>query len=67
MRLAVADAGNDPAGSTTRQAYDLLAEGFGAGVNGPLDRRDGDTGRSRGGRRARVCSTPWPPPPAWPW
>ncbi len=36
MRLAVADAGNDPAGSTTRQAYDLLAEGFGPGVNGPL-------------------------------
>ena len=36
MRLAVADAGNDPAGSTTRRAYDLLAEGFGAGVNGPL-------------------------------
>ncbi|WP_380163961.1 MMPL family transporter [Jannaschia sp. R86511] len=26
----------DPAGSTTRQAYDLLAEGFGPGVNGPL-------------------------------
>ncbi|HET9600466.1 MAG TPA: MMPL family transporter [Acidimicrobiales bacterium] len=36
MRLAVADAGNDPAGSTTRRAYELLAEGFGAGVNGPL-------------------------------
>ncbi|MET1049081.1 MAG: MMPL family transporter, partial [Acidimicrobiales bacterium] len=31
-----ADAGNDPAGSTTRRAYELLAEGFGAGVNGPL-------------------------------
>ena len=36
MRLAVADAGNDPADTTTRQAYDWLAEGFGAGVNGPL-------------------------------
>jgi RND superfamily putative drug exporter len=36
MRLAVADAGNDPAGSTTREAYDFLADGFGAGVNGPL-------------------------------
>jgi RND superfamily putative drug exporter len=36
MRLAVADAGNDPAGSTTRQAYDLLAKGFGPGLNGPL-------------------------------
>ena len=36
MRLAVADEGNDPAGSTTRLAYDRLAEGFGPGFNGPL-------------------------------
>jgi RND superfamily putative drug exporter len=36
MRLGSADAGSDPTGSTTRQAYDLLAEGFGAGYNGPL-------------------------------
>ena len=36
MRLASADAGNDPAASTTRQAYDLLADGFGPGSNGPL-------------------------------
>jgi RND superfamily putative drug exporter len=36
MRLGSSDAGNDPAGSTTRQAYDLLAEGFGPGFNGPL-------------------------------
>ena len=36
MRLASADAGNDPAGSTTRLAYDRLAEGFGPGFNGPL-------------------------------
>jgi RND superfamily putative drug exporter len=36
MRLATADEGNDPAGSTTRQAYDLVAEGFGPGANGPL-------------------------------
>lgn len=36
MRLAMADAGNDPAGSTTRAAYDLLASGFGPGSNGPL-------------------------------
>jgi RND superfamily putative drug exporter len=36
MRLATADAGNDPAGSTTRKAYDLLAGGFGPGANGPL-------------------------------
>jgi putative drug exporter of the RND superfamily len=36
MQMNFSDAGNDPAGSTTRQAYDLLAEGFGAGFNGPL-------------------------------
>ncbi len=36
MRLGFADAGTDPSGTTSRQAYDLLAEGFGPGVNGPL-------------------------------
>ena len=36
IRLGQTDAGNDPAGSTTRASYDLLAEGFGAGFNGPL-------------------------------
>ncbi|MDP3969752.1 MAG: MMPL family transporter [Nocardioides sp.] len=36
IRLGFADAGTDPADSTTRQGYDLLAEGFGAGSNGPL-------------------------------
>jgi RND superfamily putative drug exporter len=36
MRLASADAGNDPRGSTTRVAYDRIAEGFGTGLNGPL-------------------------------
>jgi RND superfamily putative drug exporter len=36
MRLGFADAGNDAESTTSRQAYDLLAEGFGPGVNGPL-------------------------------
>ena len=36
MRLAFTDASNDPASQTTRQAYDLLAQGFGPGFNGPL-------------------------------
>ena len=36
IRLGQTDAGNDPPDSTTRKAYDLLAEGFGAGFNGPL-------------------------------
>jgi putative drug exporter of the RND superfamily len=34
MRLGSSDAGVDPDGSTTRNAYDLIAEGFGAGTNG---------------------------------
>ncbi|MEV6836519.1 MMPL family transporter [Streptomyces sp. NPDC051133] len=36
LHLGTSDQGNDPRGSTTRKAYDLLAEGFGPGVNGPL-------------------------------
>jgi RND superfamily putative drug exporter len=36
MRLGFTDAGNRPKSDTTRQAYDLVAEGFGAGFNGPL-------------------------------
>ncbi|MFJ8862611.1 MMPL family transporter [Streptomyces sp. NPDC102451] len=36
MRLGFADSGNDPVETTSRQAYDLLAEGFGPGFNGPL-------------------------------
>jgi RND superfamily putative drug exporter len=36
LRLGFPDAGNDPAGSTTRQAFDLLTAGFGEGANGPL-------------------------------
>ncbi|MEU6510367.1 MMPL family transporter [Streptomyces sp. NPDC046942] len=36
LHLGTSDQGNDPRTSTTRKAYDLLAEGFGPGVNGPL-------------------------------
>jgi len=36
LRLGQPDDGNDRAGSTTRVAYDRLAEGFGPGFNGPL-------------------------------
>jgi len=34
MRLGSSDSGSDPANTTTRKAYDLLATGFGAGYNG---------------------------------
>jgi putative drug exporter of the RND superfamily len=36
LRLGSSDQGNDPSSTTTRQAYDLLANGFGPGFNGPL-------------------------------
>jgi putative drug exporter of the RND superfamily len=36
MRLGFADAGTEPESTTSRQAYDLLAKGFGPGFNGPL-------------------------------
>ena len=36
LRLESSDAGNDPSGTHTREAFDLLAQGFGPGFNGPL-------------------------------
>nr|WP_222108994.1 MMPL family transporter [Streptomyces cupreus] len=36
LRLGTSDQGNNPGTATTRQAYDLLSDGFGPGVNGPL-------------------------------
>ncbi|HVV30543.1 MAG TPA: MMPL family transporter [Mycobacteriales bacterium] len=36
LRLGSSDQGNDPKSTTTRQAYDMLADGFGPGFNGPL-------------------------------
>jgi RND superfamily putative drug exporter len=36
MRLGFADAGTDDPAKTSRKAYDLLADGFGPGFNGPL-------------------------------
>ncbi|MFF9818157.1 MMPL family transporter [Streptomyces sp. NPDC014006] len=36
LHLGTSDQGNDPQTTTTRKAYDLLADGFGPGVNGPL-------------------------------
>jgi RND superfamily putative drug exporter len=36
MRLGFPDAGNDESSTMTRQAYDLISEGFGPGANGPL-------------------------------
>jgi RND superfamily putative drug exporter len=36
IRLGTADQGNGPSSVTTRRAYDILAQGFGPGYNGPL-------------------------------
>ncbi len=36
MRLGFPDAGNDKPGTMTREAYDLISEGFGPGANGPV-------------------------------
>ncbi|MDQ6727998.1 MAG: MMPL family transporter [Actinomycetota bacterium] len=36
LRFGFPDEGNNPKGETSRQAYDLLSTGFGAGFNGPL-------------------------------
>ncbi len=36
MRLGMTDAGSKAEGTTEREAYDLLADGFGPGFNGPL-------------------------------
>ncbi len=36
LRLGFSDEGNFPEDTSTRQAYDLLAEGFGDGFNGPI-------------------------------
>ncbi|HEX8803940.1 MAG TPA: MMPL family transporter, partial [Acidimicrobiales bacterium] len=36
LRLGMVDNGSSPESLTTRRAYDLLADGFGPGFNGPL-------------------------------
>jgi putative drug exporter of the RND superfamily len=36
LRLGSSDASNDPSSQTTHRAYELLAQGFGEGFNGPL-------------------------------
>ena len=36
MRLGLPDAGTESPSTTQRRAYDLLADGFGPGFNGPL-------------------------------
>jgi RND superfamily putative drug exporter len=62
IRLDSSDAGNDPANVSSRHAFDLLAHGFGAGFNGPLqlvaelNGRDGASALAS--LRAAVSSSP---------
>ena len=55
LQMLFTDAGNDPTSLTTRQAYDLLAEGFGPGANGPLVVAVDLPGRHDAGRRSTGC------------
>jgi RND superfamily putative drug exporter len=60
LHLGTSDQGTNPAGSTTRKAYDLLADGFGPGTNGPLAvvaRLDGAGDRLAVGHLAEALRT----------
>jgi putative drug exporter of the RND superfamily len=62
MRLGFPDAGNDPTSLTTRRAYDLMTEGFGAGFNGALvlvaDNGDAATMKALTALDTRLAATP---------
>jgi RND superfamily putative drug exporter len=62
MHLAFTDAGNDPTSQMTRQSYDLLAQGFGPGSNGPLviaaDLRNGGDQSVLSELQTRIQQTP---------
>ncbi|HEY2714937.1 MAG TPA: MMPL family transporter, partial [Solirubrobacterales bacterium] len=57
LRLGVNDAGTNPKGQTTREAYDLLAEGFGPGFNGPLTMVAKLPAKGEGAGLEQLCST----------
>jgi RND superfamily putative drug exporter len=54
LQVGLTDAGSNPEGSPTRVGYDLLADGFGPGLNGPLLLvvEDGDAAEVRALKRA---------------
>jgi RND superfamily putative drug exporter len=57
LRLGVNDAGTNPKGETTREAYDLLAEGFGPGFNGPFTMVAKLPQKGQGAGIEQLCST----------
>ncbi len=66
IRLGSSDQGNDPASSTTRKAYDILAEGFGPGSNGPLELVAQASDPDAQGSPGQACRRARGPSPGWP-
>jgi RND superfamily putative drug exporter len=64
LRLGFSDAGNTSEQQHSRRAYDLLAEGFGPGFNGPLllvfDLKDAGAGAAASIERVRAAAAAWP-------
>ncbi len=62
IRWGFPDEGNSPAGSMTREAYELVTRGFGPGSNGPLlvaaELPDEESAEALGDLRARIAETP---------
>ncbi len=62
LRLDTSDAGNDAAKLSSRHAFDLLAQGFGPGFNGPLTLvaklPEGDQTETLAAIRAATVATP---------
>jgi len=54
IRLGASDSGNDAVGTTTRQAYDTLSRGFGAGFNGPITMLADTSNQNNGDAVSRV-------------
>ena len=65
LRLGASDASNDPPSSHTYKAYEMLAEGFGPGFNGPLllvaQTSPRPTAPRLTARRALTAVPGWPP------
>ncbi|GAA2659753.1 membrane protein [Paractinoplanes durhamensis] len=58
MRLGLPNDGNDPSATTDRRAYDLVAEGFGPGANGPLLVLANGSAGQAGAIADRLAATP---------
>ena len=66
MHLGFADAGNDAPDTTTRKAYDLMADGYGPGTNGPLQVVLDSDGTPIPGAVVQQVATTWLPSLVWP-